>query len=89
MAPSNFFTGGPLSTHQLAFILKKVSKFDVKIYYSPKIKVNPVHEEFKKFKLKYTFKINDNEKNFLVIPEHYPALNEALKFKNKKNNLVA
>lgn len=84
MAPSNFFTGGPLSTHQLAFILKKVSNYDVKIYYSPKIKTNPVHKEFTKFKLKYSFNINDNEKNFLIIPEHYPALNEALQFKKIK-----
>ena len=34
--------------------------------------------------LKHVFKINDNENNFLVIPEHYPALNEALKFKKIK-----
>ena len=84
MAPSNFFTGGPLAIHQLALILKKVSNFDIKIYYYPKVKTNPVHKEFRKFKLKHVFKINDNENDFLVIPEHYPALNEALKFKKIK-----
>jgi len=84
MAPSNFFTGGPLSTHQLAFILKKISNYEVKIFYSPKIKKNPIHNEFKKFKLNPTYKIEDNEKNFLIIPEHYPALNEALKYKKIK-----
>jgi hypothetical protein len=84
MAPSNFFTGGPLAIHQLAFILKKISNFDIKIYYSPKIKTNPIHKEFKKFKLKYTFNINDNENDYIIIPEHYPALNEALKFKKIK-----
>ena len=81
MAPSKFFTGGPLSTHQLASILNKYSKYDVKIFYSPKVKINPVHNEFKKFKLSHTFNIIDSEKNFLVIPEHYPALNQALQFK--------
>ena len=84
MAPSNFFTGGPLSTHQLAYILKKKSNFEVKIYYSPKIKKNPIHKEFKNFKLNYTFDIKDDNNNFLIIPEHYPALNEALKFKKIK-----
>ena len=84
MAPSNFFTGGPLSTHQLASILNKYSKYDVKIFYSPKVKINPVHNEFKKFKLSHTFNIIDSEKNFLVIPEHYPALNQALQFKKIK-----
>ncbi len=84
MAPSNFFTGGPLSTHQLAYILKKVSNYNIKIFYSPKIKGNPVHNEFRKFKLKYTFSINDDENNILIIPEHYPALREALNYKKIK-----
>ena len=84
MAPSNFFTGGPLSTHQLASILNKYSKYDVKIFYSPKTKINPVHKEFKEFKLSHTFDIIDNKKNFLIIPEHYSSLVEALRFKKIK-----
>jgi hypothetical protein len=84
MAPSNFFTGGPLSTHQLASILNKYSKYDVKIFYGPKVKKSPVHNEFKKFKLSHTFDIIDSKKNFLIIPEHYPSLDEALKFKKIK-----
>ena len=87
MAPSNYFTGGPLSTHQLAYILKKYSNYKVKIYYSPKVKKNPVHKEFKNFKLDHTFDIIDSEKNYIIIPEHYPALNEALKFK-KINKII-
>lgn len=82
MAPSNFFTGGPLSIHQLAHILKKYSNYEVKILYTPKIKKNPIHDEFKKFKLNYTYDAIDDEKNILILPEHYPALKEGLKYKN-------
>lgn len=84
MAPSNFFTGGPLSTHQFGKIIETQSNYDVYIYYTPKINTNPVHKEFKKFKLKYTFKIEDKKENILIIPEHYPALQEALKYNKIK-----
>ena len=49
-----------------------------------KIKKNPIHNEFKQFKLNHTYEINDDKNNVLIIPEHYPALNEALKYNKIK-----
>jgi hypothetical protein len=65
--PSSAYTGGPLALHQLAYKLSMQNQNVYMLYY-PKVK-SPVHPNFKKFNLKYTFKMEDDKKNILVIPE--------------------
>ena len=83
IAPFNFSSGGPELVHQLAFILKNKLKKKVAMYYFPKAK-NPVHRDFKKYKIKFVDNIVDDEKNILIIPEVYSNLKIALKYKKIK-----
>ena len=53
------------------------------MYYFPRAK-NPVHRDFKKYKIKFVDKIVDDEKNILIIPEVYSNLKIALKYKKIK-----
>lgn len=67
-APPYYFSGGPLALHQLAYQLRKNS-YNAVIYYDKKVKDDPVHENFKKYDIPYTFKINDDSDNVLIISE--------------------
>lgn len=87
MAPSNTFTGGPELLHQLAANIKKIFKVNIKMVYLPILNKNPIHNNFKKYGLKYSNFIEDNEKNILIIPEHYQFLKYSLQFKKIKKIL--
>ena len=84
LAPANTATGGPESLHQLASSLKKYFKFSVTMYYLPSSKSSPVHSEYKHYKINYTYHIEDNKNNILIIPEYYFFLKESQKFKKIK-----
>ena len=87
MAPANTFTGGPELLHQVAAHIKKIFKVNVKMVYLPILENNPVHYNFKKYKLDYSNFIDDEEKNILIIPEHYQFLEYSLKYKKIKKIL--
>lgn len=78
-APPNYFSGGPLAQHQLAYKLRKMS-INAVMYYIPKVKVNPVNSNFRKYDLPYVFKIVDKPENVLIISE----FNTSTIFKFKK-----
>jgi hypothetical protein len=83
-APHKFSSGGPELLHQLAYILKNKYKKNVKMYYLPTTKTNPIHKDFIKLNIKFTKKIIDKKKNTLIIPEVYSNLNHSLRYKNIK-----
>lgn len=82
MAPANSFTGGPELLHQIAVSIKKIFKVNPIMFYLPQNDKNPVHEQFKKYKLNYSYSIDDQSKNLLIIPEHFMFLKYSQKFKN-------
>ena len=67
-APTHYFSGGPLAQHQLAYKLREMS-INAVMYYTPRVKDNPVNTNFKKYKLPYVFEIVDNSENVLIISE--------------------
>lgn len=73
VCPANIDTGGPKDLHQLAFELKKLGK-KVFIYYFPVTSKIEVHENYKKFNLPYATKIEDSERNILIVPETNQAI---------------
>lgn len=87
MAPANTFTGGPELLHQIAADIKKTFNANVKMVYLPILENNPVHNNFKKYKLDYSNFIDDEENNILIIPEHYQFLKHSLKYKKIKKIL--
>lgn len=88
--PSNTDTGGPKDLHQLALQLKELGK-KVFIYYFPINQNDPefknknekikVHKNYEKFNLPHTDKIEDFEKNVLIVPEVYQAILISKKYK--------
>ncbi len=87
MAPAHTFTGGPELLHQVAANIKKTFKANVKMVYLPVLEKNPIHRNFKKYKLDYSNFIDDDEKNILIIPEHYQFLEHSLNYKKIKKIL--
>ena len=87
MAPANAFTGGPELLHQLAINIKKYFRVDIRMFYLPSDENNPVNKNFKKYNLEFTNYIEDDEKNILIIPEHFMFLKYSLKFKKIKKIL--
>lgn len=65
--PPNVFTGGPELLHQLVHELRNL-KIEAYMYYFP-YQENPIHEEFKKYNIEFTSKVEDNNKNIIVVPE--------------------
>jgi len=90
ICPSNTDTGGPKDLHQLALELRKLGK-KVLIYYFPtnqSTKIDQeneikVHENYEIFDLPFTDKIEDSERNILIIPE----INQAIKISKKYQNI--
>jgi hypothetical protein len=67
--PGNFATGGTELMHQLAYKLK-INNITSKIYYySHKNNANPTPPEYDIYEPDYTYKIEDKEKNLLIVPE--------------------
>ena len=81
LAPANAFTGGPELLHQIAFNIRKIFKVKTTMMYLPTLSDHPVHKNFKKYNLEYTNYVEDNEKNILIIPEHFMFLKYALRYK--------
>ena len=73
ICPSNNDTGGPKDLHQLAMELKNLGK-KVFIYYFPIDQNIKVHENYKKFNIPFVDKIEDSEKNILIVPETNQAI---------------
>jgi hypothetical protein len=68
-SPANQATGGPFLLHQLAHKLIQLG-FNAKMFYSTgNENENPIHDFYKHFKIPYTYKIDDNSNNILVVPE--------------------
>tara|TARA_B100001057_G_scaffold71237_1_gene65408 strand:- start:2064 stop:3146 length:1083 start_codon:yes stop_codon:yes gene_type:complete len=82
LAPSNVFTGGPELLHQIAVNIKKIFKVKTKMVYLPNNESNPVHKNFKNYKLEYSNYIEDKKNNILIIPEYYMFIKYAFKYKN-------
>ena len=82
LAPTNSATGGPECLHQMALNLKKVFKINnVLMVYLPTTSLDPIHQNYKKYNIKFTNIVEDSDDNLLIIPEHYMFLNYSLKLK--------
>ena len=90
LCPSNTDTGGPKDLHQLALELKNLGKKVFMYYFSINKDVENkddnekkyVHKNLEVFEIPYIDKIEDSEKNILIIPEVYQAITISKKFKN-------
>lgn len=87
MAPANIDTGGPTDLHQLAYILKKKFKKKVYMHYFSNTNKNPVHKNYKIFKIPYKKNISDLKKNVLIIPEFYKSIEISKKYKSIQKGL--
>lgn len=72
-APSKRHTGGPELLHQLCNELSN-NKINSYMYYYPKIHLNPVHDNYKKYNVKYKRFVRDSEENVIILPEVYAYL---------------
>ena len=88
MAPANSFTGGPELLHQIAVSIKKIFKVNPIMFYLPQNYKNPVHGQFKKYKLNFSYSIDDQSKNLLIIPEHFMFLKYSQKYKNIRRSKI-
>ena len=80
-APANVDTGGPIDLHQLAYVLKNNLKKKVYMHYFPNTSKNPVHKNYKIFKIPFKKKIIDRKKNILIIPEMYQTIEDSKNYK--------
>ena len=71
IAPSNYYTGGPLSLHQLGSALKRLG-YQVNMVYFGLANDSPVHPWFKKFHLPVVGGIEDKPENIIISPETIP-----------------
>ena len=82
LAPSKQATGGPEYLHQVGYNLKKMFQLkNINMVYLPLSDTEPVHKDYKHYKLKFSNQIVDNENNILIIPEKYEMLKFSLSFK--------
>ena len=73
ICPSNNDTGGPKDLHQLGLELKNLGK-KVFIHYYPINQDIKIHKNYKVFNLPFVDKIEDSEKNILIVPETNQAI---------------
>ena len=80
LSPANLATGGPEALHQLGYNISKYTKYK-KVYmqYYPISNKKSIHQNYKRFKLKVSKKIEDKKENILIIPEMY----NLVKFSNR------
>ena len=71
IAPANFYTGGPLSLHELASALKRLGYEVYMVYYGAQ-NDSPVHPWFKKFHIPVATVIEDKPENIIISPETIP-----------------
>lgn len=69
--PPNVASGGPELLHQLAYNLKNILNIETYMFYYPikNPKINPIHPEYRTYNIRYTFSIEDNKQNILIVPE--------------------
>ena len=84
-SPANIDTGGPTDLHQLAYILRKKFKKKTYISYYPSSKKNPIHKNYRLFKIPFVNKIPDLKENILIIPEafHFIQMSKNYKYIQK------
>lgn len=73
-APSEYFSGGPESLHQLAFVLRNYFNVDAEMLYLP-TKVNPVHPRLRNYNIPYVSHILDSEDTLVVSTELIEHIN--------------
>jgi hypothetical protein len=73
MCPANLSTGGPEELHQLAAQLISIGKSVSMHYYQYESDNNktPVHNDYKKYNIPYSFKIKNSKNNIVIFPETY------------------
>ena len=86
-APSNTDTGGPTDLHQLALVLRKKFKKKAYMYYFPSSNKNPVHKNYKIFRIPFVTNIEDTKRNVLIIPEFFQYIENSKKYKNIQKGL--
>jgi len=69
MAPANAATGGPELLHQLAYHLREDLKINTYMYYIPCDHPSPIHSEYQQYNNPFARRIEDKEKNILIVPE--------------------
>lgn len=84
VAPATTATGGPELLHQLAYHLIKDFNINAYIYYIPSNHPEPVHPEYKDYKIPFVREIEDSVNNVLIVPESYKGLILLTHFKNVK-----
>ena len=87
LAPADTFTGGPELLHQFAHHFFKLFKVRTKMVYLPVDQKNPVHKNFKKYKVDYSSSIIDHKDNLLIIPEASMYLEFSMRFKKLRKIL--
>ena len=75
LAPTKSATGGPECLHQLASNFKEVFKIkNVFMVYLPTTTLDPIHQNYKKYNIKFTNIIEDSDDNLLIIPGGVKAM---------------
>ncbi len=69
VAPANVTTGGPTLLHQLAYHLREDLKINAYMYYIPSDHPSPIHSEYQQYDNPFARRIEDKEKNILIVPE--------------------
>lgn len=83
VAPANSATGGPELLHQLAYNLREYLKIEVYMYYHPSnIFSEPIHREYKLYKIPFVDRVPDEQSNILIVSEFYPYVKMLGNFKN-------
>jgi len=82
VAPAGVATGGPELLHQLCFHLRKNLGIESYMYYYPIYKLNPVHENYIKYKNPYVKKIVDDRRNIIITPEIFSSIMIMNKYRN-------
>ncbi len=86
VCPAQIATGGPELLHQLAFDLKRVLNTETFMLYYHSIK-NPVHPEYKAYKIPYVYNAEDNKNNILIVPEIEQSLNFLTNYKSIRKGI--
>lgn len=73
LCPANLSTGGPEELHQLGAQLKSIGKNVSMHYYHYESDQNstPVHNDYKKYNIPYSFKVENSKDNIVIFPETY------------------
>ena len=82
LCPGNYNSGGPESLHQLCSKLIELGISAAMLYIQDSVPLNaqdPVHDNYKKYHVPYTFKLEDTPRNVLIVPEYFSEYLYAVK----------